>query len=127
MCSVVTELVRVPVLGHLPYHKIKKNVNLFLNPKNLKKFKNSPQERKLYEVGCKYSWNILTNQFRITHVLPLKELKTPRNPTSNNVVRSIERQWNPTRFVVQQWRSKSEQPYARTVRFLQHRMGLGTY
>ncbi|XP_046592832.1 uncharacterized protein LOC107218731 isoform X1 [Neodiprion lecontei] len=71
------------------------------------------QERKQYEVGCKFTWNIDSNQYRITNVLPLIETKSKLHK------RYI---WNPTKLMASQMREKMQQPYAHTVRFLQNVM-----
>lgn len=80
---------------------------------NIYPFFFSYQERKQYEVGCKFTWNIDSNQYRITNVLPLIEAKPKLHK------RYI---WNPTKLMAPQMREKIQQPYAHTVRFLQNVM-----
>ncbi|XP_029178991.1 uncharacterized protein LOC114946588 isoform X2 [Nylanderia fulva] len=83
------------------------------------------QERKQYEVGCKFTWNIETSQYRITDVLPMEEVKPDFwKPTLTNVPNFRSQVWNPTRRLATQLREKIQQPYAHTVRFLHNEMSL---
>ncbi|EFN66267.1 DDB1- and CUL4-associated factor 15 [Camponotus floridanus] len=83
------------------------------------------QERKQYEVGCKFTWNIETSQYRITDVLPMEEVKPESwKPTLTNVPNFRSQLWNPTRRLATQLREKIQQPYAHTVRFLHNEMSL---
>ncbi|XP_053989289.1 uncharacterized protein LOC128881898 [Hylaeus volcanicus] len=83
------------------------------------------QERKQYKVGCKFTWNIDTNQYRITDVLPMEEVK-PESWKSNctNVPNFRSPLWNPTRRLAPKLREKIQQPYAHTVRFLNNEMSI---
>ncbi|EGI57597.1 PREDICTED: uncharacterized protein LOC105153664 [Acromyrmex echinatior] len=84
-----------------------------------------PQERKQYEVGCKFTWNIDTSQYRITDVLPMEEVKPESwKPTITNIPNFRSQLWNPTRRLATQLREKIQQPYAHTVRFLHNEMSL---
>ncbi|XP_019888706.1 uncharacterized protein LOC105283875 isoform X2 [Ooceraea biroi] len=83
------------------------------------------QERKQYEVGCKFTWNIDTSEYRITDVLPLEEVKPESwKPTITNIPNFRSQLWNPTRRLATQLREKIQQPYAHTVRFLHNEMSL---
>ncbi|XP_032684864.1 uncharacterized protein LOC116850557 [Odontomachus brunneus] len=83
------------------------------------------QERKLYEIGCKFTWNIDTSQYRITDVLPMEEVKPESFKQSHTDVPNFRSQlWNPTRRLAAQLREKIQQPYAHTVRFLHNEMSL---
>ncbi|XP_012288698.1 uncharacterized protein LOC105704225 [Orussus abietinus] len=81
------------------------------------------QERKLYDVGCKFTWNIDTNQYRITDVLPMLELKPkPSKLLEDSITRGPV--WNPAKVIAPALRKKIQQPYARTVRFLHNEITL---
>ncbi|KAL0118269.1 hypothetical protein PUN28_009133 [Cardiocondyla obscurior] len=81
------------------------------------------QERKQYEVGCKFTWNIDTSQYRITDVLPMEEVKPESwKPTITNLPNFRSQLWNPTRRLASQLREKIQQPYAHTVRYLHNDM-----
>ncbi|XP_020722905.1 uncharacterized protein LOC126925373 isoform X2 [Bombus affinis] len=83
------------------------------------------QERTQYEVGCKFTWNINTSQYRITDILPLEEVKTESwKPNCMNVPNFRSPLWNPTRRLAPKLREKIQQPYAHTVRFLHNEMTL---
>ncbi|XP_006619371.1 uncharacterized protein LOC102678039 isoform X2 [Apis dorsata] len=83
------------------------------------------QERKQYEVGCKFTWNIDTSQYRITDILPLEEVKPESwKPNCMNVPNFRSPLWNPTRRLAPKLREKIQQPYAHTVRFLHNEMTL---
>ncbi|XP_076168486.1 uncharacterized protein LOC143147267 isoform X1 [Ptiloglossa arizonensis] len=83
------------------------------------------QERKQYEVGCKFTWNIDTSQYRITDVLPMEEVKPESwKPNCMNVPNFRSPLWNPTRRLAPKLREKIQQPYAHTVRFLHNEMTL---
>lgn len=85
----------------------------------------SSQERKQYEVGCKFTWNIDTSQYRITDVLQMEEVKPDSwQTTLTDVVNFRSPLWNPTRRLATQLREKIQQPYAHTVRFLHNEMSL---
>jgi len=85
----------------------------------------SMQERKQYEAGCKFTWNIDTSQYRITDVLPMEEVKPESwKPTITNIPNFRSQLWNPTRRLATQLREKIQQPYAHTVRFLHNEMNL---
>ena len=87
--------------------------------------KYSSQERKQYEVGCKFTWNIDTSQYRITDILPLEEVKPESwKPNCMNVPNFRSPLWNPTRHLAPKLREKIQQPYAHTVRFLHNEMTL---
>lgn len=87
--------------------------------------KYSSQERKQYEVGCKFTWNIDTSQYRITDILPLEEVKPESwKPNCMNVPNFRSPLWNPTRRLAPKLREKIQQPYAHTVRFLHNEMTL---
>ncbi|KAF7387300.1 hypothetical protein HZH68_012977 [Vespula germanica] len=84
------------------------------------------QERKQYEVGCKFTWNIDSSEYRITDVLPMEEVRLDslkNNPIQTPNFRSGSL-WNPTRRLAPQLREKIQQPYAHTVRFLHNEMAL---
>ncbi|XP_015592015.2 uncharacterized protein LOC107266235 isoform X2 [Cephus cinctus] len=81
------------------------------------------QDRKQYEVGCKFTWNIDTNQYRITDVLPMAEVK-PKSSKPLKVPHFRSPLWNPTKLMAPQMREKIQQPYARAVRFLHNDMTL---
>lgn len=86
----------------------------------------STQERKQYEVGCKFTWNIDSSEYRITDVLPMEEVRLDslkNNPIQTPNFRSGSL-WNPTRRLAPQLREKIQQPYAHTVRFLHNEMAL---
>ncbi|XP_012226414.1 uncharacterized protein [Linepithema humile] len=84
-----------------------------------------PQERKQYEVGCKFTWNIDTSQYRITDVLPMEEVKPDSwKQALINIPNFSTQLWNPTRRLATQLREKSQQPYAHTVRFLHNELSL---
>ncbi|KAK0166770.1 hypothetical protein PV327_004257 [Microctonus hyperodae] len=78
---------------------------------------NCSQERKTFEAGCKFMWNIDSNQYKITHILPM--LEKPGKPNMNELVNGL---WNPTRYFIPNLRKKCQQHYARPVRYLQHSM-----
>ncbi|XP_031830015.1 uncharacterized protein LOC116425885 [Nomia melanderi] len=83
------------------------------------------QERKQYEVGCKFTWNIDTSQYRITDILPMEEVKPESwKPNCMNVPNFRSPLWNPTRRLAPKLREKIQQPYAHTVRFLHNEMTL---
>ncbi|XP_076653216.1 uncharacterized protein LOC143359266 isoform X2 [Halictus rubicundus] len=83
------------------------------------------QERKQYEVGCKFTWNIDTSQYRITDILPMEEVKPEScKPNCINVPNFRIPLWNPTRRLAPKLREKIQQPYAHTVRFLHNEMTL---
>ncbi|XP_029052296.1 uncharacterized protein LOC114880452 [Osmia bicornis bicornis] len=83
------------------------------------------QERKQYEVGCKFTWNIDTSQYRITDVLPMEEVKPESwKPNCIDVPNFRTPLWNPTRRLAPKLREKIQQPYAHTVRFLHNEMTL---
>ncbi|XP_076235668.1 uncharacterized protein LOC143180032 [Calliopsis andreniformis] len=83
------------------------------------------QERKQYEVGCKFTWNIDTSQYRITDILPMEEVKPESSkPSCMNVPNFRSPLWNPTRRLAPKLREKIQQPYAHTVRFLHNEMTL---
>ncbi|XP_066583964.1 uncharacterized protein [Prorops nasuta] len=85
----------------------------------------SGQERKQYEVGCKFTWNINSSQYTITDVLPLEEVK-PESWKASDIDTPQFRSplWNPTRLMAPRLREKIQQPYARAVRFLHNEMTL---
>lgn len=85
----------------------------------------SSQERKQYEVGCKFTWNIDTTQYRITDILSMEEIK-PESWNANlaNVLNFRSPLWNPTRRLASQLREKIQQPYAHAVRFLHNELSL---
>lgn len=63
-------------------------------------------------------WNIESNQYKLTSILPMNEKPTKRsNSESTNSPGPL---WNPTRHIVPQLRKTSKQPYARPVRYLEH-------
>ncbi|XP_051162727.1 uncharacterized protein LOC127282500 isoform X2 [Leptopilina boulardi] len=85
----------------------------------------SSQERKQYEACCKFTWNIDTGLYKVTHVLPMVEVmpdwvkpNSVKSPTGRNPI------WNPTRRFAPKLRENNQQPYARTVRFLHNEMTL---
>ncbi|XP_017893081.1 uncharacterized protein LOC108632797 [Ceratina calcarata] len=80
-------------------------------------------ERKQYEVGCKFTWNIDTSQYRITDILPLEEAK-PEVWVPNCILNYRSPLWNPTRRLAPKLREKIQQPYAHTIRFLHNEMTL---
>ncbi|XP_072762738.1 uncharacterized protein [Anoplolepis gracilipes] len=83
------------------------------------------QERKQYEVGCKFTWNIETSDYRITDVLSMEEVKPESwKPNLINLPNFRSQLWNPTRRLATQLREKIQQPYAHTVRFLHNEMSL---
>lgn len=65
-------------------------------------------------------WNIESNQYKLTSILPMNERPTKLNNLSNLESSSPGPLWNPTRYIVPQLRKTSKQPYVRPVRFLQH-------
>ncbi|XP_063982430.1 uncharacterized protein LOC135165251 isoform X1 [Diachasmimorpha longicaudata] len=85
---------------------------------------NCLQERKMYEAGCKYIWNIDTNQYKITHILPMTEKSGKNGGMELSTTPSP--LWNPTRYLVPLLRKRSNQHYARPVRFLEHSMSFST-
>lgn len=98
---------------------------IFIIPQILILVKYSSQERTQYEVGCKFTWNINTSQYRITDILPLEEVKTESwKPNFMNVPNFRSPLWNPTRRLAPKLREKIQQPYAHTVRFLHNEMTL---
>ncbi|KZC11406.1 DDB1- and CUL4-associated factor 15 [Dufourea novaeangliae] len=83
------------------------------------------QERKQYEVGCKFTWNIDTSEYRITDILPMEEVKPESwKPNCMNVPNFRSPLWNPTRRLAPKLREKIQQPYSHTVRFLHNEMTL---
>ncbi|XP_034942628.1 uncharacterized protein [Chelonus insularis] len=82
---------------------------------------NCSQERKTYQTGCKFMWNVDTNQYKITNILPMTE--KPGKPNYSELMNSSGSLWNPARYLVPYLRKKSQQYYARSVRYLQHSMG----
>lgn len=84
----------------------------------------SLQERKMYEAGCKYIWNIDTNQYKITHILPMTEKSWKKENVELSSTPSP--LWNPTRYLVPLLRKKSNQHYARPVRYLEHSMSFSS-
>lgn len=84
----------------------------------------SSQERKQYEGGCEFTWNIETSEYSITKVLPLVELKskTPSNLKDTSLKESVQISWNPTRLRVALLRDEIKQPYAHAVRYLETEM-----
>ncbi|XP_014237065.1 uncharacterized protein LOC106659174 [Trichogramma pretiosum] len=84
------------------------------------------EDRKQYIAGCKFTWNIDSNEYRITDLLKMKEVKADvmRSEKLSQTIGSSPVPWNPTKLIVPQMRRNIQQPYARCVRFLSNELTL---
>lgn len=82
-------------------------------------------DRKQYVGGCKFMWNIESNQYRITDVLQMKEVKSDFVHSENKSHLGFPTMpWNPTKHIVPQMRNKIQQMYTRPIRYLHNEMTL---
>lgn len=84
----------------------------------------STEDRKQYVAGCKFTWNVNSNQYRLTDILKMKEWPDiVKFEKSDSGV--LAGPWNPTKFIAPQMRKKIQQPYARRIRYLSNELSLG--
>jgi hypothetical protein len=84
----------------------------------------STDDRKQYVAGCKFTWNVDSNQYRITDILKLKEVKPDSVRSDKSHIGSPSVPWNPTKLIAPQMRQKIQQPYARRIRYLSNELTL---
>ena len=81
-------------------------------------------DRKQYVEGCKFTWNIDSNEYRITDILKMKEVKANTQRSEKVNVGFPPVPWNPTKLIIPQMRKKIQQPYAHRVRYLSNELAL---
>ncbi|OXU28567.1 hypothetical protein TSAR_005598 [Trichomalopsis sarcophagae] len=81
-------------------------------------------DRKQHVAGCKFTWNVDSNQYRITDILKMKEIKSDLLFSDKSHGGSLNFPWNPTKLIAPLMRQKIQQPYARRVRFLSNELTL---
>lgn len=84
----------------------------------------SMDDRKQFVAGCKFTWNVHSNQYRITDILKIKEVKPDPIRLDKCHMGSPAEPWNPTKLIAPQMRQKIQQPYARRIRYLSNELTL---